>query len=533
MFDLDKPTLKRRLTTGPVLGACWFSLGNVALIEAAVAAGAEAVVIDMQHGLFDRTTLEAAIAAVPKHVPCLVRVEDDSEPAIARALDAGAEGVIVPLVEAGKQARKAAAASHYPPKGIRSGGGIRPLFSDFGKYYRVAEKAITVGVMVETAEGVESVDKIAAAKNVDFVFIGTGDLALSLGTAPGSKAHADACRAVLTACRKAGTPCGIFTLNAASAAARAADGYAMTIVANDVTAASDYFSAATATFRGQRPKAAPAAARAEAPKAEAPRAVASATPLADLAAGLQSGRIRVIDLTQTLNPATPVIALPPDFAQTPPFSIAEISRYDERGPAWYWNAFACGEHTGTHFDAPIHWVTGRDLADGYTDTLSVQRLIAPACVIDCSAEAAADEKFLLTRAYVEAWEAEHGAIPAGSWALFRTDWSKRSDPKLFLNMQADGPHVPGPDADCVRYLAYERNVTGFGVESVGTDAGQAFAFEPPFPAHALMHGSNKFGLASLCNLDLLPAKGAVIVTAPLKIEKGSGSPLRVLALVER
>ena len=113
----------------------------------------------------------------------------------------------------------------------------------------------------------------------------------------------------------------------------------------------------------------------------------------------------------------------------------------------------------------------------------------------------------------------------------RTDWSKRTDPAKFLNAKDDGPHVPGPSAAAVKFLVTERDVNGFGVEAVGTDAGQAFAFEPAFPAHHLMHGNNKFGLASLTNLDQLPATGAVLITAPLKIENGSGSPLRVLALV--
>jgi kynurenine formamidase len=84
---------------------------------------------------------------------------------------------------------------------------------------------------------------------------------------------------------------------------------------------------------------------------------------------------------------------------------------------------------------------------------------------------------------------------------------------------------------CMRLLVEERDIRGWGVEAVGTDAGQAFAFEPPFPAHNLLHGAGKFGLASLCNLGELPATGSVLITAPLKIENGSGSPLRVLALV--
>ncbi len=256
-----------------------------------------------------------------------------------------------------------------------------------------------------------------------------------------------------------------------------------------------------------------------------------ANTLLDFAAALAAGTIRVVDLTQLLGPSTPVIDLPPEFGASSPFRREEISHYDDRGPAWYWNNFTCGEHTGTHFDTPNHWITGKDYADGGTDTIPAQRFIAPACVIDCSKEAAANEDFLLTRAYVEAWEAKHGRIPAGSWVLMRTDWSKRTDPKAFLNAREDGAHVPGPDADVMRFLAQERDINGWGVEGVGTDAGQAFAFDPPFPAHSFMHGANKFGLASLCNLDQLPPTGAVVIAAPLKLEKGSASPLRVLALV--
>lgn len=259
MFDPAEPTLKARLAGGPPLGAYWFALGNLAIIEAALHAGAEAVVIDMQHGLFDRTTMEAAIGIVPPSVPCLVRVEDDTPGAIGRALDAGAEGIIVPLVETAEQARAVASASHYPPKGIRSGGGIRPL-RDFASYYGAAAEAIAVGVMIETRRGLANAKAIAATKNVDFVFIGTGDLALSLGTPPGSEMHTRACRKIRDASRAAGTPCGIFTLEAEPAAARLAEGYAMAVVANDVTAIGSYFAGAESAFREASKAAGPPAA---------------------------------------------------------------------------------------------------------------------------------------------------------------------------------------------------------------------------------------------------------------------------------
>jgi len=253
--------------------------------------------------------------------------------------------------------------------------------------------------------------------------------------------------------------------------------------------------------------------------------------LQQLVGAIAKGGIQVVDLTVPLEPATPTIQLPPPFAPSSPFRLEEISRYDSRGPAWYWNNFACGEHTGTHFDAPVHWVTGKDYPNNATHDIPVERFIGPACVIDVSGEARANPDFLLTRAVVLEWESRHGRIPAGAWVLIRTDWSKHSGAKDFLNIRADGPHTPGFHPECVPFLARERDILGVGVETVGTDAGQAATFEPMFPCHTLMHGSNKFGLASLTNLDQLPPTGAVVIAPPLKIVNGSGSPLRVLALV--
>jgi len=255
--------------------------------------------------------------------------------------------------------------------------------------------------------------------------------------------------------------------------------------------------------------------------------------LASLARDLASRRIRIVDLTQTLSPDFPAIVLPPEFGQAAPFRLEEVSRYDERGSAWYWNNFSCGEHTGTHFDAPIHWVSGRYLPNNATDTVPVEDLIGPACVIDCSREAAENADFLLTADRIRRWEEIHGRIPERAWVLMRTDWSKRENPVDYQNFDEEGQHTPGPDTDAVRLLVEERNVVGFGSESIGTDAGQGFHLKPPYPCHYYMHGNGRHGLQCLTNLDLLPPTGAVIICPPLKIRQGSGSPLRVLALVEQ
>jgi kynurenine formamidase len=258
--------------------------------------------------------------------------------------------------------------------------------------------------------------------------------------------------------------------------------------------------------------------------------MSSAQRLMNFAADVASGAIRVVDLTQTLSEDTPVLVLPPQFGQCAAFSREVISRYDERGVAWYWSNFTVSEHTGTHFDAPVHWVSGAALPDNSVDKVPVEDFVAPAVVLDFSKEAAANPDFLLEVQHLQAWEAKHGKIPARHWVLFRTDWSKR-DTDAYTNRREDGAHTPGPSAEAVRYLIDERNALGFGVETIGTDAGQAHLLNPPYPAHTLFHGAGRYGLQCLQNLDQLPPVGVVIVAAPLKIRDGSGSPLRVLALV--
>ncbi len=252
--------------------------------------------------------------------------------------------------------------------------------------------------------------------------------------------------------------------------------------------------------------------------------------LAQLIEELNAERLRIVDLTQPLSPETPLLPLPPQWKNTPAFRIWELSRYDERGPMWYWNAFETGEHTGTHFDSPIHWASGKDLPDSSVDRIHPRKFIGPACVIDRTAEVEKNPDFLLTPGDIERWEAKHGRIPRGAWVLLRTGWSRRTDPGEYLNIKENGPHSPGWTKECSQFLATVRDVLGVGVETIGTDAGQAATFDLPFSNHYIMHGSGKFGLAHLCNLDQLPPTGAVVIAAPLKIVNGSGSPLRVIAI---
>ncbi len=250
-----------------------------------------------------------------------------------------------------------------------------------------------------------------------------------------------------------------------------------------------------------------------------------------LVAALRLGAVEIIDLTAPLSAETPVIKLPEPFGNTVSFGLTEISHYDERGPAWYWNDITTGEHTGTHFDAPVHWVTGRDGLD--VAQVPADRLIAPAVVLDFSAEAAADPDFLLEVDHIRKWEGEHGELPEGGWLLYRTGWDARSSSQeQFLNANETGPHTPGVSVACARWLAEHAPIMGFGVETVGTDAGTAHSFDPPFPCHASLLGAGKYGLTQLQNLAMLPATGAVVIAGPLPIIGGSGSPCRALALVE-
>ena len=258
----------------------------------------------------------------------------------------------------------------------------------------------------------------------------------------------------------------------------------------------------------------------------------TANPAMAFLAAIATGDLRIIDLTFTLSPEFPTLVLPPELGQCAPFRIEEVSRYDHRGPAWYWNNIQMSEHTGTHFDAPIHWVTGKDLPDNSVDTIPPEKFMAPAVVIDCSQEAAADPDFELKVAHIEAFEARHGRIADGSWVFLRTDWSKKTASD-YVNLREDGAHTPGPAPEAVRFLVEERDVIGFGTETIGTDSGQAHHFSPPYPAHHFMHGKGRYGLQCLTNLDQLPPTGAVIFAAPLKIRQGSGSPLRVLAFVPK
>jgi len=178
----------------------------------------------------------------------------------------------------------------------------------------------------------------------------------------------------------------------------------------------------------------------------------------------------------------------------------------------------------------VHWISGRDGAD--VSQVPLSQLIAPAAVLGFSADVADNPDFLVVVAHIKDCEPEHGGLPAGGWLICRTGWDARSAHRdSFLNADDTRPHTPGFSVECAEWLATEAPIIGRGVETECTDAGAAHSFEPAFPCHRNLLGAGKYGLTQLQNVAKLPPTGALILTAPLPIVGGSGSPTRALVLV--
>ncbi len=246
--------LRDRLWQGAPVGLMWFSIGAPALVEIALEAadgktGGGAIVIDAQHGLWTRSGIEATVGMVAGRMPVLVRVADHGAAGIAQALDSGADGVIVPLIETAAQAAAAVAAARFPPEGARSAGGVRPLKGGFGPYLERARKATVVAVMIETGAGLADAAAIAGTPGIDLVFIGTGDLALALGDEAAVQLG-PACEAIRATCAAAGVACGRFTGRPADAVAAVADGYSVSVVSVDIDAVSEAFRGAWDIYSG-------------------------------------------------------------------------------------------------------------------------------------------------------------------------------------------------------------------------------------------------------------------------------------------
>ena len=190
--------------------------------------------------------------------------------------------------------------------------------------------------------------------------------------------------------------------------------------------------------------------------------------------------------------------------------------------------FATPEHGGTHLDAPVHF----DSLGVSVERIPLNRLVGPAVVLDVSAKAAADPDYRLSPADIEAFEAEHGAIAPGTIVLLRTGWSSRwGDRKAYFGddtpNDASKLHFPGYGVEAARLLVEERQVAAIGVDSPSVDYGPS----QDFPVHRLGAPRGVPNFENLTGLDRLPSTGAVVVALPMKIEGGSGAPLRAIALV--
>lgn len=224
--------MKRQFAAGRAVACHWLALGAPVLAELAADAGAQSLVFDLQHGRWSRDGLETAVAVVAGRAPTLARTADASDFAIGSALDAGLQGVIVPMISSAAACAEVVAAARFPPHGRRSGGGARPM-EDFGAYREATAEHLVVGVMIETADGVEAAEAIAATPGLDLIFIGPSDLSLSLGVSHGSPEFEAAIARVLAAGKSAGVPVGIYTAGAVEAATRAAQGFQFLVAAND------------------------------------------------------------------------------------------------------------------------------------------------------------------------------------------------------------------------------------------------------------------------------------------------------------
>jgi kynurenine formamidase len=248
-------------------------------------------------------------------------------------------------------------------------------------------------------------------------------------------------------------------------------------------------------------------------------ASAATAPAADRLDQLFAGGLKVVDLTHALSPDSVYWPSPTGN----PFEYE--ARATQPSGAVSMGAYSTPEHHGTHLDAPIHG--GDNLPS--VDELSPADLFGPAAVIDVSRQAAADPDYALSREDIAGWEAAHGPLPQGAIVLMYSGWSEKyEDADAYRNQDDDGRmHFPGFSEDAARFLIEERSIRGIGVDTLSVDPGAARGF----PAHGAVNGNGKFHLENVANVHLLPAAGAFLIVAPIKIEGGSGGQVRIFAVL--
>ncbi|HXV87265.1 MAG TPA: cyclase family protein [Gemmatimonadales bacterium] len=194
------------------------------------------------------------------------------------------------------------------------------------------------------------------------------------------------------------------------------------------------------------------------------------------------------------------------------------------------NNLRTSEHGGTHLDAPLHFAEGKNSAD----RIPLDQLVGPAVVVDVAASAGANPDYLVTVADLAAFERDHGRIPDGAILLVRTGWGSRwPDRARYLGTDRTGPeavpllHFPGIDSSAARWLVTQRRVDAVGIDTPSLDFGQSTTFE----THRILYAANIPGFENVAQLDQLPQTGAFVIALPMKIEGGSGGPLRIVAVL--
>jgi kynurenine formamidase len=237
----------------------------------------------------------------------------------------------------------------------------------------------------------------------------------------------------------------------------------------------------------------------------------------DLLANISSGKTQVIDLTYAINDK--LVPWPGDKRFFEAKDNATVAK-----DGLFTRSFWMLEHYGTHLDAPIHFPPGTTPVD----KIPVKQFFGPAVVIDVQSESAKNADYLVDAAHVEAWEKRHGKIPAGAIVLLRTGWASRwPDAARYRNQDALGKmHFPGFSAEAVKLLI-DRKVSGLGCDTLSVDYGAS----SDYAVHHLGLGAGLYNLENLADLSKLPEAGTFLVVAPIKLEGGSGGPVRVFALL--
>jgi len=232
---------------------------------------------------------------------------------------------------------------------------------------------------------------------------------------------------------------------------------------------------------------------------------------------IASGKTRVIDLSYALSDK--LVPWPGDAKA---FEAKVNATVEKNG--YFTRSFWMLEHYGTHMDAPAHFPPGTTTVD----KIPVEKFFAPAVIVDVRNESERNPDYQLTVKRIEAWEEKHGTIPAGATVVLRTGWATRwPDAARYRNQDANGTmHFPGFSLDAAKLLL-QRKISGLGCDTLSIDPGNS----KDFPVHHLVLGADAFQLENLADLKDLPEAGAFLIAAPIKLEGGSGGPVRVFALL--